>query len=88
MLTHRYTTVDVVWLLNEKVAENECPKFKQTYVGPCIIKEIYSPLVLKIQNDARGECRVVNHNKLLPYRGDDQPKWIQKAGLEIQWKQN
>lgn len=81
MLIHRYTIGDFVWLLNEIHGENECPKFKQAYVGHCIVTETFSDLVFKIQVDARGDSRVVNHNKLLPYQGDCPPKWIQKVVL-------
>jgi hypothetical protein len=88
VLTHKYRTGDVVWLLNEKLGENECQKFKPAYVGPCIVTEVYSELVFRIQIDARGESRVVNHNKLLPYQGDNPPKWIQKIQLEITRQQN
>lgn len=47
MLIHKYTTGDVVWLFNEKLG-NKCPKFKQAYVGPCIVTETFSDLVFKI----------------------------------------
>lgn len=47
MLIHKYTTGDVVWLFNEKLG-NKCPKFKQAYVGPCIVTETFSDLVFRI----------------------------------------
>lgn len=88
MSIHKYTTGDVAQLFNEKLGDNECPKFEQVYEGPCIITDTFSGLVSKIQVDAGGDSRVVNHNKLLLYRGDCSPNQIQKVVLETKRKEN
>lgn len=82
-LVHTYKAGDIVWLLNEKIGDSECPKFRSAYIGPCVVLKVLSELVFKIQLDARGESRVVNHNKLLPYIGNTPPKWVLKLTREL-----
>lgn len=83
VLINKYEVGDIVWLLNEKMNDGECPKFRKTYIGPCIVLKVFSDLVFEIQLDACGDCRVINHNKLLPYKGDMPPKWALKLSEKL-----
>ena len=80
---HKYTKGDLVWLMNENFAEGVCAKLQQNYIGPFVVKQCYSDLVFRIQLDASGASKVVNHNKMLPYCGENPPKWTKKIAKRI-----
>lgn len=83
VFTHSYSVGDLVWKLNENIYAGECTKLQPVYVGPCVVVKVHSELVFEIQMDARGFRKVVNHNKLLPYRGDKPPRWAQKLASTL-----
>jgi hypothetical protein len=78
-----YTVGDLVWKLNENIYAGEYAKLQPIFIGPCVVVKVHSELVIEIQLDARGSRKVVNHNKLLLYRGDRPPKWAQKLSLSL-----
>ncbi|XP_062596869.1 uncharacterized protein LOC134258359 [Saccostrea cucullata] len=78
-----YSVGDVVWKLNENIYVGECAKLQPVYIGPCVVVKVHSDLVFEIQLDARGQRKVVNHNKLLPYRGSQPPKWVQNIEQKL-----
>lgn len=80
---HKYATGDLVWKLNENIYAGECAKLQPVYVGPCVVIKTHSDLVFEIQLDARGQRKVVNHNKLLPHHGSQPPKWAQKIAQNL-----
>lgn len=86
VLIHKYAAGDIVWLLNEKVKDGECPKLRKAYAGPFVVLKVFSDLVLEIQLDVCGECKIVNHNKLLPYNGCMPPKWALKLSEKLKNK--
>jgi hypothetical protein len=66
---------DAVWLLNETRKIGQNPKLQPTYLGPYIVLERLNNLVYKIQLDDKGQERIVNHDKLKKYLGDNYPAW-------------
>ncbi|CAC5361331.1 unnamed protein product [Mytilus coruscus] len=70
-----YKPEDPVWLLNEIRKEGICQKLKPVYIGPCIILKKMNSLNYCIQLDKEGPVKVVNHDKLKPYQGNQYPEW-------------
>ena len=82
-LVNKYLVGDLVWILNEQSPEGECHKLQPAYIGPCVVTKVFSDLVFEIRLDARDQHKVVNHNKLLPYRGDSPPRWALRLSQKL-----
>ncbi|CAC5398530.1 unnamed protein product [Mytilus coruscus] len=66
-----YKSGDPVWLLNEIRKEGICQKLKpKVYIGPCIILKKMNILNYCIHLDKEEPVKVVNHDKLKPYQGN------------------
>ena len=74
-----YTVGDAVWYLNEQRKEGICPKLQSLYVGPCVVLNKFNDINYCIQLTEDGPVRVVNHDKLKPYDGENLPKWGSSA---------
>ena len=83
LLVHHYEPGNIVWMLNDKTDIGVCQKLQPAYYGPCIVIAKFSDLVFKVQVSADGTTKVVNHDKLLPYRGISPPKWILRISAKI-----
>ena len=73
---NNYDKGDIVWMLNEARHLGTCPKLEMVYEGPYLIKQKVSEMNYVIQLDEQGKQRLVHHNKLKPYRGENPPQWI------------
>ena len=73
---YHYKVGDVVWVAQEGCRPGLSPKLQASYRGPCVIIHKYSDLNFKVQLSRFGLQRVVHHNKLKPYEGDNIPEWI------------
>lgn len=76
---NKYNMGDVVWLLNETRHKGVCPKLEMVYEGPYIIKHKVSEMNFVVQFDKKGKQKLVHHNKLKPYKGENPPKWVLQA---------
>lgn len=52
------------------------PKLQALYTGPCLITRKFNDINYEIQVDESGLRKVVNHDKLKQYKGENIPKWI------------
>lgn len=52
------------------------PKFQALYTGPCLITKKFNDINYEIQVDESGLRKVVNHDKLKRYKGENISKWI------------
>ncbi|VDI17858.1 Hypothetical predicted protein [Mytilus galloprovincialis] len=52
------------------------PKLQALYTGPCLITKKFNDINYEIQVDESGLRKVVNHDKLKQYKGENIPKWI------------
>ena len=86
MSFHQYNIGDIVWCLHETKKVGICPKLEKCFDGPFIIHKKYSDLNFVIQLNANGQERVVHHNKLKSYAGEDIPSWILKARKHLKLK--
>ncbi|CAC5369242.1 unnamed protein product [Mytilus coruscus] len=73
---YKYEQGDLVWYLNENRIKGLSPKLEKTYSGPYIIKRRMSELNFVLQLARDGTEKLVHHNKLKPYKGDNSPKWL------------
>ena len=73
---NRYKEGEVVWLLNEARHKGTCPKLEMVYEGPYLVKQKISEMNFVIQLDEQGKQKLVHHNKLKPYRGENPPRWV------------
>ena len=71
-----YQKFDKVWYLNESRKEGNCQKLQPLYLGPCLILKRFNDINYQIQTDAKGTTKVINHDKLKPYKGGNIPKWM------------
>ncbi|CAC5425004.1 unnamed protein product [Mytilus coruscus] len=66
---------DKVWcMLGNK--KGISPKLQALYTGPCLITRKFNDINYEIQVDESGLRKVVNHDKLKQYNGENIPKWI------------
>ncbi|KAK3108183.1 hypothetical protein FSP39_002802 [Pinctada imbricata] len=79
-----YNLGDYVLYLHEERKEGECSKLHPLYHGPFVVVQRINDLVYRIQMDSQGKMKVVNYNKLKPYKGEKPPKWGQSAVKKFQ----
>ena len=72
--TNTYKPGDLVWCKIGHRREGNCPKLNPKFEGPGIIVESLSPLCHKVVINNK-KTLVINHNKMMPYRGNKPPKW-------------
>ncbi|CAC5397555.1 unnamed protein product [Mytilus coruscus] len=66
---------DKVWcMLGNK--KGISPKLQALFTGPCLITRKFNDINYEIQVDESGLRKVVNHDKLKQYNGENIPKWI------------
>lgn len=74
-----YKAGDAVWCLHETKKVGVNPKLERAFDGPFLIKKRVTELNFVLQLDSKGQERLVHHNKLKPYRGNQLPAWILRA---------
>ena len=86
LLVNCYSEGDAVWCLLENKKLGVSHKLESTYDGPFMIRKKISDINYILQLDKYGKEKVVHHNKLKPYEGNQTPKWIKKARLAKEQK--
>lgn len=81
---HKYKVGDLVWYLHETRKKGECSKLYNPFEGPFVVVQRLNDLDLVIQFTAKGDQRVVHHNKLKPYEGHKILRWAKKAVSKAQ----
>lgn len=74
--TYMYEVYDKVWYIHETRKEGISPKLQPLYTGPCLITQKLNCINYEIQLDGQGTRKIVNHDKLKPYNGDQNPNWM------------
>ena len=82
-LLNSYAPGDMVWYGSPTTDLNLAPKLRKSFIGPVVIIKKYNALTYLIQVDSKKTQKVVHHNKLLPYRGSEKPKWIVAARKQL-----
>jgi hypothetical protein len=70
-----YEEGDLIWYLHEVRKVGVSPKLEKAYNGPYVIKVKMSKINFIIQIDEFGTEKMVHHNKLKKYQGNNSPKW-------------
>jgi transposase InsO family protein len=78
-LLNKYRPGDLVWYLAEIRKEGISPKLQCPYQGPYVVVKKLGDLDYTIQLNAKGTQRVVHHNKLKPYEGDQKVNWAKSV---------
>ena len=72
---------DLVWYLVESCRPGKCLKLEQNDTGPYVVICKFNPL--KIQMSKSGTTKVVHHNKLKKYEGDNPFNWVVKLSKKV-----
>ena len=85
---NKFQLGDLVWLLNEIREVNVCPKLQPVYIGPYVVSKVLSIFDYEILLGPSGKSKIIHHDKLKAYVGNNPPKWakIQKKKLCKQGK--
>ncbi|KAK3735802.1 hypothetical protein QZH41_007422 [Actinostola sp. cb2023] len=74
---------DPVWLHNPKRKKGRCPKLQNdVYEGPFLVIDRLDDLTYRIQKAPKAKAKVVHHNRLKPYEGDNVPDWLVSKNSE------
>jgi hypothetical protein len=76
---HSSTAGDLVWYTTPTLDGHLAPKLRRSYMGPVVVVKKINDLNYIIQVNSQKVQKVVHHNKLLPYRGKEKPRWISVA---------
>ena len=76
---NKYEVGDLAWCLMETRKVGVAPKLEKAYDGPFLVTRKISETNFKIQLDSQGKEKLVHHNKLKPYEGDNPPRWAVRA---------
>ena len=71
-----YNKGDAVWLHNPRRKKGFSPKLQRPWDGPYLVTKRLSDVTYRIQKGARSKPRVVHHNRLKPYCGENTPTWL------------
>jgi transposase InsO family protein len=78
-LLYSYDAGDLVWYATPTTDSHLAPKLRKSYTGPVVILKKINDLNYVIQTNCQKTEKVVHHNKLLPYKGSQKPRWITVA---------
>ena len=73
----RYEQGECVWYLHEKRVIGISPKLQPRYVMCVVLKRLSD--VTYLIGVEKGDNRVVHHDKLKRYEGQNRPKWMDRA---------
>ena len=75
VVLHNYQSGDLVWCLHEVRKVGITPKLEKRYSGPYVVKERTSAVNFIIQTDRKGSTKLLHHDKLKRYEGENPPHW-------------
>jgi hypothetical protein len=76
---NKYKPGDYVWYATARSQLEVTPKLRIAFEGPFLVTRKLSDLDYCIQLNASGSQKIVHHNALEPYRGDQILKWAKAA---------
>ena len=80
-----YNYGDPVWLYNPKRKKGRSPKLQNdVYEGPFLVLKRLDDLTYRIQKGAKCKPKVVHHNRLKPYEGENIPNWLTKSSANTE----
>jgi hypothetical protein len=73
IFNNNYSKGDKVWYYKAERRPGLYPKFQRPWIGPITIIDRINDALYRIKIGPKSKPRVVHHNKLKPYRGDNWP---------------
>ena len=73
---NEYNVGDAVWFHNPVRKKGLSLKFQQPWRGPYTVIGNLSDVLYKIQLNPRGKPKIVHHDRLKPYLGENKPTWV------------
>ena len=67
--SRQYRVGDAVWIFNPLRRKGLSPKLQPHWIGPYIIREVYTDLIYKIARQNGSKEIVIHHDRLKPYFG-------------------
>jgi hypothetical protein len=71
IFNNNYSKGDKVWYYKAERRPGLYPKFQRPWIGPITIIDRINDVLYRIKIGPKSKPRVVHHNKLKPYRGDN-----------------
>ena len=71
-----YAVGDPVWYLYVERKVGISTKLTRSWKGPYVITRKYGDVLYQIQRNPRGKPKLVHHDKLKPYLGENKPTWF------------
>ena len=78
-----YKPGDLVWCRHEIRKPGIAPKLEKRYNGPFVVTAKRSPVNFVIQTDKSGSEKLIHHDKLKQYEGDNPPKWARNLSTRL-----
>ena len=75
---HQYDEGDIVWYHDPRRTKGISPKLQRPWTGPMVIIKKINDCLYKIQKQPRSPPKVVHHDRLKPYTGNDKPTWYKQ----------
>ena len=76
---NQFKSGDLVWYASESGEIHITPKLRKSFIGPVLVLNKINDLLYRIQLNQKGVQKIVHHDKLVVYRGQQRLKWARKA---------
>ena len=83
VVENNYKPGDVVWFMNEERSVGVAKKLQDDFNGPGVRTVKIGEIDFMVQIDKTGKDRLVHHDKLKEFIGNNYPKWINKTKEKV-----
>jgi hypothetical protein len=74
---------DLLLVLNEKREVGVCPKLQPVFLGPFVVTKKINDWLVEVQTTKDGNRRILHHDKIKKYLGDEIPKWANNLSKKV-----
>ena len=79
-----YKGDDPVWFYNPQRKKGISPKFQRPWHGPNIVMKKIKDVIYRVQLSPHTKPKVIHHNRLAPYQGQNIQNWLQNQDARQQ----
>ena len=79
-----YKGDDPVWFYNPQRKKGISPKFQRLWHGPYIVLKKINDVIYRVQLSPHTKPKVIHHNRLAPYQGQNIQNWLQNQDARQQ----
>ena len=72
-----YDKGDAVWYHDPRRTKGKNPKLQRNWKGPMIVIKRINDVLYRIKEGPRFHPKVVHHDRLKPYKGENKPIWFE-----------